>query len=170
MYYSYSRLVVHCNTGGVDFGVGNHLCAVALSDIESHTLFVEPWTVAAREDSAFWTLPPEKQALLYDQLVITTHNNGYEPVRPFCASQNLCPKAFTYTNSFVSIRAMLDADLGIALLPEGLQPLLSPRIRCQQVLKAPLEVPVMVFYDPQNYSPCVQCLMECCREIYPDMD
>lgn len=170
MYYSYSRLVSNCRTNSCDFGVGNHLCAASLDNMEVHTLYQERWVVAAREDSPFWQMPEDDQACLRDQLIITTYNNEFEPVRPHCLGNHLRQKAFIYSNCFVTIEAMLEAGLGVALIPEGLCPLLAANVRSKDILRRPLYVPVSVFFNPLNHNPSLRDLIDCCKEMYPNAD
>lgn len=169
MYYSYNRLVNHSQNSTIDIGVGNHLCSNDLPNLRTFTLVQCPWLVCAHEEHPFWSLPKEQQRVLQDQLIITTYNNDYEPVRPYCVGNKLKQKAFSYSNNFVTIASLLEAGSGIALLPQELRSHLPKTIRMDDMLAIPFYVPVNLFYNPLNHNPGLELLLDCFKEQYPHM-
>ena len=166
MQYSYSTLVAHARCGVVDLAFGTSLCANACIDQKHVVLFTDKWYVAAAKDNAFWSMPPEDQAVLKDQIVITTFNNDYEPVRPYCINHCLPVKAFTYSNTFIAQLPLLLANLGVALLPSYLKPYLPPSLRFEDVLAEPLFMDFTAIYNPDSNNAALHSFIECCKSIY----
>ena len=163
MQYSYSTLVAHARCGVVDLAFGTSLCANACANLEHVVLFKDKWFVAAAKDNIFWSMSPEDQAILKDQVVITTLNNEYEPVRPYCINYCLPVKAFTYSNSFISQLPLLLSNLGIALLPSYLKSYLPSSLRFEDVLAEPLYMDFTAIYNPDSNNTALHSLVECCK-------
>lgn len=166
MQYSYSTLVAHARCGVVDLAFGTSLCANACANLEHVVLFKDKWFVAAAKDNAFWSMPPEEQGILKDQVVITTFNNEFEPVRPYCINNCLPIRAFTYSNSFISQLPLLLSNLGIALLPSYLKPYLPSDLRFEDVLAEPLYMDFTAIYNPDSENAALHSFVECCKNVY----
>lgn len=166
MHYSYSTLVSHCRTGTIDIGIGTELCSNMLKEMKCIELFTDNWQVAASVHSDFWKLSPLRQAKLDDQVVITTFNNEYEPVRPYCIKNRLNYKAFTYSNTYMSQFVLIKSNMGIALLPSYLKPTLPPDIRMEDVMEEPLTLKFMAIYNPDSINASTYHFAECCRDIF----
>lgn len=164
--YSYSTLVSHCRTGVVDVGIGTELCSNACKNMSNTELFTDRWLVAAHRDSDFWRMSKESQAVLDEQIVITTFNNEYEPVRPYCIENRLAYSAFSYSNQYLSLLSLLMGNLGIALLPSHFRKNLPACIRMEDVLKNPLELRFMAIYDANSPNKSVVEFIHYCRDAF----
>ncbi len=164
MHYAYSNLVSLCGSGALDVAIGTELCSSVLKSKTSIDLLTDRWLVAAHRDCDFWKLAPEKQSTLDGQLVITTYNNEYEPVRPYCISHRTKHKAFTYSNAYLSQILLLRANLGIALLPSYLRPFLPECVRMENLLDPPLILKFTATYDPEMSTRSTPKFVELCRD------
>jgi len=170
MHYSYSTLVSHSRTGTIDIGIGTELCSNVLKEMKSIELFTDYWQVAASIHSDFWKLDPSSQAKLENQMIITTFNNEYEPVRPYCIKNKLKYKAFTYSNTYITQFVLIKSNMGIALLPSYLKPSLPPDIRMEDVLEEPLIIKFMVIYNPESTNASINMFIECCRDVFSNQN
>ncbi|MGN0799037.1 MAG: LysR family transcriptional regulator [Christensenellales bacterium] len=167
MQYSYSTLVAHCRTGVVDAAIGTELCANALKDeMNSIPLFEDTWIVAAHEKSDFWNMSKADQAVLRDQLVITTYNNDFEPVRAFCLTNNFKQRAFSYCNFNDPIITLLQANAGIAVFPSTMRPLVPQEIRMENTFHTPLKIKFVLLYNENNSNGALHRFVDCCKESF----
>ncbi|HOG02319.1 MAG: HTH-type transcriptional regulator GltC [Betaproteobacteria bacterium ADurb.Bin341] len=167
MQYSYSTLVAHTRTGVVDAAVGTELCANAVKDeVQSIPLFEDKWIVAANENSDFWRMTKEEQAVLHDQLVITTYNNEYEPVRAFCLTNGFRQRAFSYSNFNNPIITMLQADAGVAVFPSSMRPFVPANVRMEDTFEKPMKIKFVLLYKEDCNSIALSRFIECCKRHF----
>jgi DNA-binding transcriptional LysR family regulator len=164
MLYPYSNLVSLCGSGALDVAIGTELCSKMLKGKTSVDLLADRWLVAAHRDSDFWKLDPERQRRLDGQLVITTYNNDYEPVRPHCISHRTDHRAFTYSNTYASQLLLLRANMGIALLPSYLRPFVPECVRMEDLMDPPLIIRFTAIYDPEMCTASTLEFLHICRE------
>ena len=147
---SYWRMAAHLRAGTLSLAIGIKDLAKNLSGVESVSLGTHRWKVTARKDHPFWSLPADKQAALWDQTVIAFQQNELDPVRTFCKKQGLSPRGFGYGGYFITVAAMVQSGGCIALLPEYLEPWLSPDLQMADVFDTPLEVETALFFNPRS--------------------
>ena len=163
---SYWRMAAHLRAGTVNLTVGIRACGRNLSNVETISLGRHRWKVTARKDHPFWQLPREKQALLEDQLVIAFQKDELDPARSYCKAQDLKPRGFGYGGYYMTVAAMLQSGGCIALLPEYLEPWLSPDLKMEDVFDLPLEVESVLFFNPQAAEKPVREFYEFAKEAY----
>ena len=123
------------------------------------------WKAVARRDSGFWTLPPEKQAVLQGQQLIRFPPEYLYPAQEFL---NKLPLENTGTSRAVSfsiscVQAMIG---GVVLMPEYLESWLNPELRMEQVFPEPLVVESVLVLNPREATPLERQFFECIRDNF----
>jgi DNA-binding transcriptional LysR family regulator len=142
-------LEAHLRAATQNLAVGIRQVAQSVSGLQTVSLGTYSWKVVARADSPFWFLPPEQQAVLRDQTVVTLQEDGPDPVRQLCKKNNMQIRGHVYGGYFMTAAAMVQAGGCLALMPEYLAPWLSPQLRMEEVFPEPLEVESVLLLNPK---------------------
>ena len=167
MGYTYKILSSRFRNESVHIGFCSERCGTSSGLLEFLPLYKENWKVIAAEDSPFWDLSPEQQALLEDQTIITSYENEFEEVRPYCRKHGLRVRGFAETNFLNTQMSMVRAGIGVAIVPGYLEGSLARGVRMADVLQEP-QAPVLgIAYDKRTQNPGVQLCRDLCLEYFP---
>ena len=165
---SYWRMEAHLRSGTLNLALGIRPCAEHLPNVQTVSLGTHRWKVTARKDSPFWCLPPEQQAMLQDQTVIAFHQNELDPIRAYCQVEGLRPRGYGYGGYFMTVAAMVQAGGRVAVIPEYLEPWLSPDLRMEDVFRRPMEVENVLLYNPRAADKPTTEFFEFVRTLYEE--
>lgn len=131
------------------------------------------WLVAAREDHAYWTMAPEDRSVLLRQVVITNEENlpaftkrDMECSARYCVDQGLPFRHFLKANFLQDQIIMLQAGLGVALVPPTTAACMPPGIRVSDELAIPFSPECVLVYRSDSRHPGLQILRDLCREHF----
>lgn len=167
MAYTYKILNTRYRNNSIDVGICTQQCAAAVDNLCQVPLYQEPWQVVAHVNSSLWSLPRPQQSLLQDQTIITTYSNEFEIIRPYCETHRLKHINFSETNFLQSQLALLEAGIGVSLLPPFVKSILPDCLRMENILPVPLSPLIVLAYDPKNPNPAVAVFRKLCMEVYP---
>ena len=141
--------------------------------LTSRSLYREPWLVAAREDHKYWAMSPADRGILRQQNVILDRQfrqqgggNQACPVSNYCAEFGLPYRQFLEANYFQDQILMLQAGLGVALLPAFAARHLPPDIRLSDELETPFVPDISMVWNRDSRHPGVILLQELCLEQF----
>jgi len=106
----------------------------------------------ARKDSPFWDLPPDKQAVLWQQKLVRPANGVFTPVTLWLPDHPLENRGTAFSQRFVVTSSYLYLD-GVALMPEYTEPWLPPFLRMEQVFPEPPEFEAVLVFNPTRSTP-----------------
>jgi len=125
--------------------------ADTLPQCEAVSLGTYTWFLAARRDSPFWALPPEKKALLWDQKVVQS-SDPMNPARLWMEQRVLRHRGFSQGGFFATYCSQIMQGR-VALIPEYLEPWLPRELQISQVFPAPLQVESMLIFNRERATP-----------------
>lgn len=162
--YTHKRMSSHFRSGTFDLGICTRLCTDAVKGLYVQPFATYNFHVVAPKDSPYWDMNAEDRACLKDQMVITLYENEFEPVRPYCIKNNMKNKAFTYSNQFCTVMAMVRAKMGITLVPEFYLPTIGADMRMSDDLAVPLAMEYVVARSASIRNTAVDNFLEICLE------
>ncbi|MCI8455274.1 MAG: LysR family transcriptional regulator [Lachnospiraceae bacterium] len=145
--YTYQVLMTRYRNDILDLAVCNELCVNFMPKLIPQKLYDEAWQVAAAKDSPLWKLDEPERGLLKEQTVITLVNDQYDSVRSHCIKHRL-GKRMIETNFLITQLELVNAGLGIAILPPFVQKQLPPGVVMRDILKIPFSVPFYAMFSP----------------------
>lgn len=167
MSYTYKILSTRYRNNSIDVGLCTERCAHAVSGLDILPIYREPWQVVAHASSDFWNLPPEKQRLFENQIVITSYSNEFEEIRSYCENQRMKHVTFSEANFLQAQIPLLQAGIGISLMPPFVREYLPPELRMEDLLAVPFAPLFVLASDPKNTNPAVPLFRRICHELYP---
>lgn len=155
MSYTYKILTSRFRNKSIDLAFCTERCAKAVEGIYMVPICHEAWQVAAHENHPFWQLPRDQQSTLQNQTLLITYNNEYEESVLYCKKNRLKPMHYIETNFLQAQIPLLEAGVGIALLPPFVKSVLPADIRMEDILAAPLKPTFVFAYSPMNTHPAI---------------
>ncbi|MDO4324790.1 MAG: LysR family transcriptional regulator [bacterium] len=155
MSYTYKILTSRFRNNSIDIGICTERCAKAVEGLVTVSIYQQPWQVVASREHDFWQLPHLKQETLFNQTILTTYLNEFDEISLYCKKQNLKPLNFYECNFYQSQLPLLQAGIGITLLPPFVKPFLPADLRMEDVLSVPLAPAFVLAYTPQNTHPAI---------------
>lgn len=162
--YTYPVLLTRYRNNVLDLAICNELCAMEMDSFILEPIYSSPWQVVATQEHPFWTLLSEEQKVLYKQTIITQLQNPYDPVHLFCERNATRQHILLPTNFLDTQFEMIQANLGIALLPPFVKSSLPERTRMEDLLDPPLTSTFYAAYNPVTISPELQELIRLCKQ------
>lgn len=138
--------------------------ADTLPQCEAISLGTHTWALAARRDSPFWNLSPERKALLWDQKVVRA-TDAMDPARLWLEQRNLRHRGFSQGGYFATYCSQI-LQGRVALMPEYLEPWLPRDLRMAQVFPAPLQVESMLIFNRERATPLETDFFQYIRDHY----
>lgn len=123
------------------------------------------WKAVAHRDSGFWTLPPEKQAVLQGQQLIRFPSEYFSPTQEFLNKLPLENTGTSIAGSF-SISCVQAMIGGVTLMPEYLESWLNPELRMEQIFPEPPVVESVLALNPREATPLEQQFFEYIRDNF----
>ena len=167
MSYTYKILNTRYRNNSIDVGLCTSRCASAINGLKIIPLYQEPWQIVAHVNSKLWSLPRSQQSVLQGQTIITTYSNEFEEIRPYCEKYRLKNSNFSETNFLQSQLSLLEAGIGVSLLPPFVREVLPDCLRMEDILPVPFAPLIVLAYDPKNPNPAVSAFRQICSDIYP---
>lgn len=132
------------------------------------------WLVAAREDHAYWAMTPEDRSVLLRQVVITneenfpsaTNSGSIECSARYCVDHGLPFRYFLKANFLQDQIVMLQAGLGVALVPPTTAACMPPGIRVSDELAIPFSPDFVLVSRSDSRHPGLRILQDLCREYF----
>lgn len=158
MSYTYKIMSSRFRNNSMDLGFCTRRCAQTVEGLITVPIYQEPWQVVASKDHDFWQLPGSQQGVLLNQTLLVSYRNEYEEISIYCKNQHLQIINFFECNFLQSQIPLLQAGIGITLLPPFVKPYLPPDLRMEDVLSVPLSPAFVMAYSPQNSHPALPAL------------
>ncbi len=141
-------------------------CADTVLEAKKIEIYKKPWLVCAAENSPFWQLSRQDRAMLKDQTVISIFGDRYDTVFRYCAENPMKHKDFYFTNATISLWALVQSGIGVAILPPFMQEMMKTGVRFEDVLERPLETGFSVVYsDKKSKQGAIEKYMEFFKNI-----
>lgn len=163
MQFSYGILPFRFNRGFVDVAFATSSCAEAFSPVQLQTAAPADWVVAASISHPYWQLPPERQSRLDGQNLIVLEDDFNEDYRIQCAQRGFTIRSFTETNFLASQMLMVEAGVGVAMLPGFLE--FSSLVRTRPLPAFDFVPEFVSAVSPENHNPCVQPFLDLYYEL-----
>jgi DNA-binding transcriptional LysR family regulator len=171
-YKTYS-LLAHLLAGTSNAAVTLTRHALLRQRLETLPLYRAPWLVAARADHPYWAMSPADRGILQGQTVILDmqqQSDGRvlfsDPVSQYCTDYCLSHRDFLEAGFMQDQIAMLQAGLGVALLPPYAADMLPPEIRLSDELTTPFAPELALVYRSDSHHPGVTLLRTICMELF----
>jgi len=162
----YSRYITQMRAGSIHLFFGVRRCAEQLPDCQVASLGFHQWKAVARKDSPFWDLSPEQQRQFHGFNVIRSVQTDVDPIAPWLKQQGIKPQGWSIAGTFHMACVQAASGGGIALLPEYLEPWLSPELRMQQIFRDPLVEESVLIFNPGSPNPHDRRFFEFVRDNY----
>lgn len=166
MSYTYKILSTRYRNNSIDVGLCTERCARAVDGLQILPVYQKPWQVVASADSSFWELPRSQQSILYNQVIVTSYSNEFEEIRPYCEKQRLQHLNFSEANFLHAQFPLLQAGIGVSLMPPFVKDTLPADLRMEDLLIVPFAPTIVLAYDPKNTNPAIALFRQICSEIY----
>lgn len=134
--YTYYVLMTRYRNKVLDIALCNELCAAQMSDFNPVEICTSNWKVAAAQDSELWTLTEQQQHHLEGQNIITLVNDQFDSVRKHCYETLESPRMIE-TNFLTTLLELVQAGLGVAILPPFVESYLPPNVVMKDILEVP---------------------------------
>lgn len=138
--------------------------ADTLPSCETVSLGVHRYAAVTHRDSPFWSLPPDRQAILWNQKVVMS-TDSYDPIRPWLEQRVMAHRGHSTGRSYTSICAQAMQGR-IAILPEYMEPWLPRELRMAQIFPAPLQVESVLIFNRERATPLETDFFEYIRDHY----
>lgn len=133
--YTYYVLMTRYRNKVLDMALCNEPCAAQMADFTPIEICSGSWKVAAAKNSSLWTTP-ETQRTLSRQNIITLVNDQFDSVRKYCYETLESPRMIE-TNFLNTQLEMINADMGVAILPPFVEPYLPANVIMKDILEVP---------------------------------
>lgn len=164
--YTYRRMAARFRNSALDIGFCCNTCADTVLEAKKIEIYKKPWLVCAAENSPFWQLSRQDRAMLKDQTVISIFGDRYDTVFRYCAENPMKHKDFYFTNATISLWALVQSGIGVAILPPFMQEMMKTGVRFEDVLERPLEIGFSVVYsDKKSKQGAIEKYMEFFKNI-----
>lgn len=171
-YKTYS-LLAHLLAGTSNAAVTLTRHAQLRQRLSTLPLYQAPWLVAARADHPYWAMSPADRGVLRGQTVLldaqqqTRAEELYsDPVSQYCSEYCLSNRDFLEGNFLPDQIMMLQAGLGVALVPPFAADSMPPEIRLSDELTTPFAPEFSLVYRSDSHHPGVTLLRTICMELF----
>lgn len=164
--YTYNFISSRIQQHSIAFAVCIEECLRGSSSINSTIIYEEPWQVAAREDSPFWEMSDDDQAILKGAQIITGNRGNCEPISSYCLQNRLPIRGFAETSFFEAQKLMLANRSAVALFPPFVADSLPKSIKLKNVLAIPLCPKIVAAYDSQIAARGCKELLSFCKDFF----
>lgn len=160
--YTYYVLMTRYRNNVLDLILCNEACAMQMTDLKSVEIYNRNWQVAAAKNSHFWSLAPEDQGILKGQTLITLVNDSFDSVNEYFHGS--CKGSSTLeTNFLTTLFELVQADIGVAILPPFVRQALPEGIVMKDLLSLPFYQRFFALYDPSEKEPSILTLIDLCK-------
>lgn len=159
--YTYYVLMTRYRNKVLDMALCNELCAAQMADFTPLEVCCGNWKVAAAKNNRLWTLPGTCQTLS-GQNIITLVNDQFDSVRKYCYETLESPRMIE-TNFLSTQLEMVNANLGVAILPPFVEPYLPDNVRMLDVLEVPFAQKFFAMISPKLAGTYAEILMDLWR-------
>ncbi len=166
MSYTYKIMTSRFRNLSIDVGICTERCAKSVGDLDMFPIYCEPWKVVCRKDSSFRNLSSENQQQLAKQTFVTGYLNEYEETQSYCLSHRLEQVTYNETNFLQTQLMLIEAGIGIALMPPFVSDILPPDLIMEDALTQPPSPRFVLAYKPDNTNPALAAFLQICREYF----
>ena len=145
--YTYQVLLTRYRNKVLDLALCSDLCAASMNEYTAHELCRVNWRVAAAAGSPLWSLSHEQQQSLAGQTLITLVNDQYDGVRRYCYDRFISLR-MVETNFLTTMLELLQAGIGVAILPPFVEAILPPGVVMRDILDVPHTQKFYAMFSP----------------------
>lgn len=154
--YTYYVLMTRYRNKVLDLALCSDPCASQMIDFTPIEICGGNWKVAAAKDCKLWTLARHS---IERETIITLVDDQYDNIRKYCYEVFEKPRMIE-TNFLTTLFEMVEAGLGVAILPPFIEPYLPTGVVMKDILEVPFSNKFYAMVAPGEERPEINYLID----------